>query len=80
MIEVPGKEAALGCVYLTDADTRRRTPEFAGNAALILAAPEMYRMLKCSLRNEGSVALKRGIKALLARIEKQAEALCPRKK
>ena len=69
----------LALVWLTDPDTKKRTPEFAGNAALMLGAAEMHRMLSRASRLVGSPLLKREIKALLEKIEKQAEELCPRK-
>lgn len=68
---------SIGTVFLTDPDTKRRTPEFAGNAALMLGAPEMYRMLNRASRLTGSPLLKREIDRLLAKIEKQAKELCP---
>ena len=79
-IEVPGKGASLGIVYLTNPDTKRRTPEFAGNAALMLGAPEMYRILKKLVSSGGwmKVPLRR-VSYLLEKIEEQAEELCPGK-
>ena len=36
---------ALAKVYLTDPQTRRRTPEYLANARLIAAAPELLHLL-----------------------------------
>jgi len=38
--------AALAKVYLTDPVSRKRTPEYIGNAHLIAAAPELLAALK----------------------------------
>ena len=40
----PGGEC-LALVYLTDYKTRKRAPEYAKNASLIAAAPEVYEAL-----------------------------------
>ncbi len=37
---------AVALVYLTDPETRKRTPEFAGNVKLIEAAPALFRLLR----------------------------------
>ena len=70
---------SIGTVFLTDPGTRKRAPEFAGNAALMLGAPEMYRILKKLVSSGGwmEVPLRR-VSDLLEKIEKQAEELCPR--
>ena len=45
-IEAGSGEVALAKVYLTDPKTRKRSPEYAANAALIAAAPELLAALQ----------------------------------
>ena len=49
-IEAEGSDGyALAKVYLTDPKTRKRTEEYAANAALIAAAPELLEALESVL-------------------------------
>lgn len=72
--------SSIGTAFLTDPDSHRRTPEFAGNAALMLGAPELFRMLEHIVECDVLPA-KHQLDAgrLLGKIVKQAEELCPRK-
>ena len=40
---------ALAMVYLSDPGTRKRTPEYAANAALLAAAPDLLAAAKAAL-------------------------------